>query len=366
MIQVCSRCGTRWNVRDRQRGWCPRCHGVLLAPTAAPVGSPIGAPVTGPPPGSPGPGSGAANRTGHPRPAGFRWIAVRPGPPPPPRRRRRPLGPTPRYQTIPRWGLVDRIGPPLPDAARQEGGSASPAAVRVTIQVAAAVFGLAALAHVLRYLLLLINRTTLLPPLVANGSLLMGILVSLAAIVAVIATAVAATSWLIARRAEVYRRHGQPDPRPEWALWAGCVVPVVNLVWAPVFVLELAHAEGSYQRLRGPVTAWWIGWIFATLVSGWAIWTSGVTEPQAVADNTATVLVAYLAGLAVLLLLLRVFDGFVRRPMQQQRPSHRWVVVAEDASDADADAADDLDADDLDADDDVAAEVESRDREPAA
>ena len=35
MIQVCSRCGTRWNVRDRQRVWCPRCNGTLLAPSAA-------------------------------------------------------------------------------------------------------------------------------------------------------------------------------------------------------------------------------------------------------------------------------------------------------------------------------------------
>ncbi|WP_459952830.1 hypothetical protein, partial [Mycobacterium avium] len=26
MIQVCSQCGTRWNVRDRQREWCPRCR----------------------------------------------------------------------------------------------------------------------------------------------------------------------------------------------------------------------------------------------------------------------------------------------------------------------------------------------------
>ena len=220
-------------------------------------------------------------------------------------------------------------------------------------------FALAALAHALRYVLLLINRTTLLPPLVANGSLLMGILVSLAAIAAVIATAVAATSWLIARRAEVYRRHGQPDPRPEWALWAGCLVPVVNLVWAPVFVLELAHAEGSYQRLRAPVAVWWIGWIIATMISGWAIWTSGATEPQAVADNTETMLIAYLFGLGVLVLLLRVFDGFVSRPMQQQRPQHRWVVVAESAAPADADA-------DAEPDADVAADVESRDREPAA
>ena len=351
MIQVCSRCGTRWNVRDQQRGWCPRCHGALLAPAAAPAASAAAAPLSVP--------SGPAAPSGQSRPAGFRWIAVRPGPPPPPRRRRRPLGPTPRYQSIPRWGLIDRIGPAIPDAARHAARSASSSAVRVTIQVAAAVFALAALAHALRYLLLLINRTTLLPPLVANGSLLMGILVSLAAIAAVIATAVAATSWLIDRRAEVFRRHGQPDPRPEWALWAGCLVPVVNLVWAPVFVLELAHAEGAYQRLRGPVTAWWIGWILTTLISGWAIWTSGATQPQDVADNTQTVLVAYLAGLGVLLLLLRVFDGFVRRPIQQHRPQHRWVVIGDGVPAGRADAEDAVVTDD-------AERIESRDREPAA
>lgn len=355
MIQVCSRCGTRWNVRDRQRGWCPRCHGQLLAPTVAPAatGAPVSAPASAAGPAStPGPPNGQA------RPAGFRWIAVRPGPPPPPRRRRRPLGPTPRYQTIPRWGLVDRIGPALPDASRQTDRSVSAAAVRVTIQVAAAVFALAAIAHALRYVLLLINRTILLPPLVANISLLMGILVSLGAIAAVIATAVAATSWLIDRRSAVYRRHGQPDPRPEWALWAGCLVPVANLVWAPVFVLELAHAEGSYHRLRAPVTVWWIGWIIATLISGWAIWTSGANEPQAVADNTQTMFIAYLAGLGVLLLLMRVLDGFVRRPMQYQRPQHRWVVVAENAPGVEVPEVDD--------EADVAADIESRDREPAA
>ena len=356
MIQVCSRCGTRWNVRDQQRGWCPRCHGALLAPTAAPTpGPPAGAP--------PGPARQPAGTPGTRRPAGFRWIAVRPGPPPPARRRRRPLGPTPRYQSIPRWGLSDRVGPMAPVGAdRPAARDVSPTAVRVTVLVAAAVLALAALAHVLRYVLLLINRTTLLPPLVANGSLLMGVLVSLAAVVAVIASAVAMTAWLISRRAEVFARHGQADPRPEWALWAGCLVPVVNLIWAPVFVLELAHAERCYPRLRGSVIMWWIAWIVATLISGWGIWTSGATEPQTIADNTVTVIIGYLAGLAVLLLALRVFDGFVRRPVQQ-RQLHRWVVVTEvSAADADTSAPAVEPGDDAD----LESGVESRDREPAA
>lgn len=314
MIQVCSRCGTRWNVRDQQRSWCPRCQGQLLAPSATPGRLP----------------------------AGFRWIAVRPGPAPPPRRPHRPLGPTPRYQSIPRWGLIEYFPAyrPAPDQVRR---TATDTAVRATLLAAAAVFAVAAAAHVLRYLLLLINRTTLLPPLVADGALLIGILTSLAALAAVIAAAAVATSWLIGRRAAAFRVRGHEDPRPEWALWAGCMVPVVNLVWAPVFVVELAHAEHSRSRLRAPITSWCIAWTFSTAISAWAIRTSTATEPQGIADNTVTVIIAYLAGLATLLLVLRVVDGFVRKPVA--RPAHRWVV---------ADLAESRDA------------VESGDREPAA
>lgn len=202
-------------------------------------------------------------------------------------------------------------------------------AVRATLLAAAAVFALAASAHAFRYLLLLINRTILVPPLVADGVLLMGVLVSLAAIAATIATAVVTTSWLVARRARVFRLRGQDDPRPAWALWAGCLTPVVNLAWAPVFLIELAQAERSPAWLRGRITAWWIGWVLSTVLSAWAVWTSSATEPQAVADNTVTEIIAYVTGLAALLLLWRVFDGFVRRPVQQ-RPTHRWVVVGKE------------------------------------
>lgn len=356
MIQVCSRCGTRWNVRDSQRVWCPRCNGPLLAPSAPPplygAGGRPGAPV-------PRDQQRAASKL----PAGFRWIAVRPGPPPPPRVRRRSPGPTPRYRSVPRWGLVDPIVPGVATGHQELKKSPSVIAVRATLLAAGAVFILAAMAHILRYLLLLINRTRLLPPLVANGTLLMGVLVSLAAIVAVIVTAAVMTSWLIGRRAEVFRFHGRDDPRSEWELWAGCLIPVVNLVWAPVFVIELARAEHSQVRLRGPITLWWVAWIFSTAISVWAIWTSSATEPQAIADNTVTVIIAYLAGLAVLALLWRVFDGFVRKPVE--RPLNRWVIVPGDH--AIAQHIDDAPVDPADDDDEESGAVaESKDREPAA
>lgn len=305
-------------MRDRQRAWCPRCRGQLLAPAEAPPPHAANRPPNHAG-GYPSRQAGAS-RLG----SGFRWIAVRPGPPPPPRRRPRPLGPTPRYRTIPRWGLVDH-GPPPPPGRDQIRRTPSDSTLRAALFAAAAVFAVAAAAHVLRYVLLLINRNTLLHPLVANGVLLMGVLASLAAIAAVIAAAVVATSWLIGRRAAVFGLTGRPDPRPEWELWAGCMVPVANLIWAPVFLIELARAEHAASRLQTPITTWWIAWTFSTAVSGWAIWTSSATEPQAVADNTVTVIIAYLAGLATVLLLLRVVDGFVRKPVA--RPAHRWVIV---------------------------------------
>lgn len=299
---------------------------------------------------------------------------MRPGPPPPPRPHRRPLGPTPRYQSVPRWGLVDPItyaGQATADE-RGPGKTTSPTTARAVLIGAAVVFAVAAGVHATRYLLLLINRSTLLPPFIAVGSLLIGVLVSLAAIVAVIAVAVALTSWLIGRRAAAFAMHGQSDPRPQWMVWAGCLIPFVNLVWAPILVLELAHAERCQGRQRGPIALWWIAWVVTFLICGWAIWTSRATDAQGIADNTATMVVAYLAGLAVLVLLWRVFDGFVRTPVD--RPLHRWVMVPEDqaaASQPDDDGGF-TDPEEISGSDAEAAEpspqsaVESRDREPAA
>ncbi len=253
---------------------------------------------------------------------------MRPGPPPPPRPQRKPLGPTPRYAYIPPWSLTDNIAPsgPADETAVRKG--VTPVAVRGVLLSAVALFGIAASVHVLRYGLLLFNRTSLLPRLVANGALLLGVLASLAALVAVVVTAVALTSWLVARRAAVFKLRGQDDPRPVWTLWAGCLIPLVNLVWAPVFVIELANAEDSRARLRTPIGAWWVGWVLSTAVTVFAIATSFTTQPQGIADNTVAMIVAYLLGMAVLMLLWRVFDAFVRKPVE--RPLHRWVVVDDD------------------------------------
>jgi hypothetical protein len=190
------------------------------------------------------------------------------------------------------------------------------------------VLAIAALVHVVRYVLLIINRSTLLNPVVAAAALWLGVLASLAAIVAVLSCAVVLVRWLIARRAAAFSHLRRPEPRAIRAMWAGCLVPLVNLVWAPVYVIELATIEDHYARLRKPILVWWAVWIVSTAVSVWAIATSRAHDAQGIADNTVTTVFAYLLAAAVVAAVGRVFEGFERKPVE--RPAHRWLVVGDD------------------------------------
>ncbi|WP_370480853.1 DUF4328 domain-containing protein [Mycobacterium sp. pUA109] len=299
-------------------------------------------------------------------PTGFRWIAVRPGPPPPPCRQRRPLGPTPRYTAIPRWGLVDSVttGSAPPEAVSQRGPSA--ALVRAMLLAATLALGIAVFAYVVRYVLLVINRNTLLHPLVAGAGLWLGILASVAATLLTIAAAVVLTRWLIARRAAAFAHRGHLDPRATWAVRLGCLappvyalvtariiailfalpdeppshwllilallvclLPLLAMVWALVYLIELAKTEDHYTRLRQPIWAWWVAALLGTATSTFATLTSFARDAQGIANNTVAMTLAYLLTLVATVAVARVFEGFERRPVE--RPVHRWVVVADAA-----------------------------------
>lgn len=264
-------------------------------------------------------------------PAGYRWIAVRPGAPPPPRARRRPLGPTPRYPTPPRWGLVEHFDTVDPSADETRTGP-SASAVRMTLVITMGVLGAAAAVHALRYLLLLINRTVLLNPIVAGAATWLAVVLSVVAAFLVVGSIVLLTNWLIARRSAAYAYRGQSDPRDALRLRLGCLVPFVNLLFAPVYVLELAGAESRTSTLRKPIIVWWILWVLSTVVSVSSIATSFTTDPQGIADNTMITTIAYLTALATLLVVYRVVSGFEQAPVS--RPVHRWVMVPDDAEDA--------------------------------
>jgi Domain of unknown function (DUF4328) len=198
------------------------------------------------------------------------------------------------------------------------------------------VLGIAAFAHLVRYVLLLINRSVLLHPLIAIGGVVFGLLASLLAIVVVIIAVVVLVRWLIARRAAGYAEHGEVDPRSSTTLWLCCLLPGVNLVMAPVFVWELAALEGRLTYLRRPIVVWWVIWLLSALV---AVWSMGSTvyvtffagTPQNIADNTVTAIVGYLLALAAFLLAAKVFAGFEGSGATAERSIRRWVVVEAEA-----------------------------------
>lgn len=344
MIQVCSGCGTRWNVREKQRTWCPRCNGTLQPPQAE-------APPQWSPPG---------RSAGPQLPTGYRWIAVRPGAPPPPRRQRRPLSPTPRYAAIPRWGLVDQVSPAVTTRAAGTRRAPSPTLVRATLLITVIALGAAAAAHALRYVLMLINRTTLLHPLIAGVGLWLGIVAAVIASVATAASAAVLTWWLIARRSAAFAHLHLPETRNDWVMmlgcllppwialtgarteafvlgpghhptWVmslaavGCALPLLGLLWPLTYLTELARIEGQAGRLGKPIWKWAVVAFVGCAAAVFATVTSIADDAQGIADNTVATTLAYGLVLLAVLAGARIYDGFELRPVH--RPAHRWVVM---------------------------------------
>jgi hypothetical protein len=208
--------------------------------------------------------------------------------------------------------------------------------VRVTLLVTMIALAFAVVIHIANYALLLYNRSTLLNPIVAGIATWAGVAASVVAFFAVIATTVVLTNWLIARRAVTYERHEMPDPRPVWQLWLGCLLPFVNLFWAPVFVIELARAEGRLAWLRAPIVVWWCAWLVSFCVSVFSFSTSFTRDAQGIANNTVAIIIAYLAALAALLLTLRMYRSFEHQAVD--RPVKRWVLVNADEKPSPQDA----------------------------
>lgn len=228
---------------------------------------------------------------------------------------------------MPRWGLTEQFEPadqpqidahPGPSRAMLEG----------TLFFTMVALAAAALIHLVRYVLLIVNRSVLLPPWLAAGATWLGVAISVIAMFMVLASVIVLANWLVARRAAAFAHRGHQDPRSPVLLRAGCLIPFVNLAWAPVFVLELAAVEERLGWLRRRVVVWWLAWAASYALSIFSIATSFTTDAQGIADNTVTATIAYLLALATLLLGAKVVLGFERQPVE--RPSRRWLVVPDD------------------------------------
>ena len=111
--------------------------------------------------------------------AGYRWIAVRPGAAPAQRRRRRRVGPDPALRDHPALGSRRLHGFGAARRSRRFRAGPSAGLVRFALTVAAIVFGRRGRSCMLvRYVLLVINRNTLLHPVVAGAALWLGVVAS--------------------------------------------------------------------------------------------------------------------------------------------------------------------------------------------
>lgn len=242
------------------------------------------------------------------------------------------MEPTPRYAEVPRWGLQQPFEVEGPTTTTQTGGPA-PTLVRGLIIATMALYGVAALSYLVRYALMLVNRTVLIDPILDAVVTWGAVAFSVLALFALIGMAVVLANWLVARREAAYARFEKPDTRSTTEILAGCLVPVANLFFAPVLVFELAMVEARMRDLRTRIVVWWCLWVVSFFLSGYAA-IAGLPfvarDAQSIADSNLTTAIAYLFALAALASLYKVFAGFERSGVTES--VKRWVVVRADGS----------------------------------
>ncbi|QIS08034.1 DUF4328 domain-containing protein [Nocardia arthritidis] len=301
VVQPCARCGARWAVQGAPMHWCPRCRGVLLSP------APIDAP--------------AERRN-------YRWVARRPDQ----RIRRAQAKPraavgTPRYSEIPRWGLRDQP-PSAPAAPRWPFARVAGYAVALLLATAGA-FGVAVLAELVRYLILLRNRSRLINPALLTASDWFVNVSALLALTVALVTALAVAGWLIAMRHREFERRGQRDSRPAWVLVVGCLVPVWNLIWPGVFLTEALGDKPDPHALRA-IRIWWCAWVLGAGFAVAAVLWHFPNTLQAKADGVVLTMYTELIAIAVAVLTLwvmRLIDG--RDLRGRTRIARRWVIAVD-------------------------------------
>ncbi|CAM2915738.1 DUF4328 domain-containing protein [Skermania piniformis] len=191
----------------------------------------------------------------------------------------------------------------------------------------ALLFGLAAVAEIGRYLMLLRNRTRLIEPALLAFSDAAVLVTSITGLIFAFLTAVGCVGWLADARATVFGRAGRLDPRPRWMLLAGCLIPGLNLVYPGVFLTELVRDR--QPRLQRAVRVWWLAWLVGAglTAAAFAYRTADSLQGQADGVMMAAWADAGAAVVAVVTLwLIRLFGG--RDLFGHERAAQRWLVAA--------------------------------------
>ncbi|MBD0862991.1 DUF4328 domain-containing protein [Gordonia sp. zg691] len=348
MIDLCPRCRIQAPHRPG-RDHCPRCGGPLsvvddaaraMAARSAPAPQPVHESQRGRQAYAPGP----PERAAAPSPRGYlyrsrnvRWVARRPPEAIPARRGPSGLrGPRliPRYMYIPTWGLRDE---PVEADTAHERLDAARARLVFALVVAGAALAASAVVHLLRYILLVVNRDTPLPEFLIAASDWSTIFVGIVAFLGFVMATLAFMRWVLELRADTYSAAQLLDPRrPTWvAALAG--LPLINLVGAPLVLQEVAVLRvGQDPSLDARVVArrlrkLWVAWLVVNVAALLAIvarfiaWRS--ESLQTGANALAMVIISAAVSAAFALWMSRrvatVFDAAAAAPV----PTRRWVAV---------------------------------------
>lgn len=231
---------------------------------------------------------------------------------------------TPRYRDVPQWGLKDD-----PPQSRLENADRSEQLADLAgymLVLTAIVYAAAALAELGRYVILLVNRTRLIDPLVLAISDVSVFAAQASGMLVALLAAICAVFWLLRARRCAFQRSGTTDPRGRLEIALGCALPVLNLVMPGVFLLEVVHRDPRAVLL---VRIWWGTWVFgaALICFNW-LWRSR-TGLQAMADGV--LLSAFTAAVAsgTALLTLMMLRRLERRTVSGRTERRtRWVLAS--------------------------------------
>ncbi|WP_226368092.1 DUF4328 domain-containing protein [Pseudonocardia sp. ICBG162] len=281
--------------------------------------------------------------------AALDWVATTPGGPAaePTARRDGYAGP-PRYRAVPRWGLP--VGPwritPVPgegplrpvDRARALAAQLVP-----VLWVVVVVSGVAAVAEVWRYVLLLFSRSDALSPEAVGVSDALVWFGGWSSVVATIAAGVLMISWSLWTYRAAADRAGTRAWRSRRWVVAGWVVPGWNLVAPGSLLAETEHAALDLPPERRPspsreLLVWWALWGACVVLGAVVLVWRFRTGTQALADGVvlhawADVLAAVTAWrtIRVVRLLTALLGTRAQGPRQLLVSATAGTAVAEPA-----------------------------------
>ncbi len=222
---------------------------------------------------------------------------------------------------------TDRTTRPAAVEAERDGSAPGPSAgmVRMVAIVTMALLGAAAIVQVGAYALLLINRTMLLNPWVAGVATWLGVALSVLAAFAVVGER-RGSDELADRaprcRVRESRRRGPSQPV---ATAGGVSRPGRQSLLGPGVRHRTRedrgqdwHGCGRHRRLVVRVGSGHPG------VRHGRSPPASRTDAQGIADNTVTTIIAYVSGLAALVLAARVYFGFERQPVDRPSSAGSW------------------------------------------